>query len=54
MVVSETGHRHEVIAQELFEVITQFCLATMRGRRRLGDLKEVEFLSRPSSTSTTP
>ena len=45
MVVSETGQRHEVIAQELFEVITQFCLATTRGRRRLGDLKEVEFLS---------
>src|SRR5947209_5074675 len=45
MVATETGFGHEVIAQELFEVMTQFCLATSRGRRRLGDLKEVEFLT---------
>lgn len=45
MVASETGIRHELIAQELFEVMTQFCLATSRGRRRMGDLKEVEFLT---------
>src|SRR5438128_3969557 len=40
-----TGHRVEDIAQELFQVVTQICLATLRGRRRAGDLKEVEFLT---------
>jgi DNA-binding MarR family transcriptional regulator len=33
------------IAHELFEVVTQICLSTLRGRRRLGELKEVEFLT---------
>lgn len=40
-----TGHRIEDLAQELFQVVTQICLSTLRGRRRLGDLKEVEFLT---------
>lgn len=40
-----TGHRVEDIAQDLFEVVTQICLSTLRGRRRGGDLKEVEFLT---------
>lgn len=40
-----TAHRVEELAQELFEVVTQVCLSTLRGRRRNGDLKEVEFLS---------
>src|SRR3954454_660061 len=40
-----TGHRVEDIAHELFDVVTQICLSTLRGRRRSGDLKEVEFLS---------
>jgi DNA-binding MarR family transcriptional regulator len=40
-----TGHRVEEIAQELFEVVTQVCLSTLRGRRRPGDLKELEFLT---------
>ena len=40
-----TGHRTLDIAQELFEVVTQICLSTLRGRRRLGDLKEIEFLT---------
>ena len=39
------GPRTEDLAQELFQVVTQICLATLRGRRRTGDLKEVEFLS---------
>ena len=30
---------------ELFQVVTQICLSTLRGRRRAGDLKEVEFLT---------
>ena len=40
-----TGHRVEDIAHELFQVVTQICLSTLRGRRRTGDLKEVEFLT---------
>jgi DNA-binding MarR family transcriptional regulator len=40
-----TGHRIEDIAHELFQVVTQICLSTLRGRRRSGDLKEVEFLT---------
>jgi len=40
-----TGHRVEEIAQDLFEVVTQICLSTLRGRRRGGSLKEVEFLT---------
>ncbi len=39
------GHRAQDIAQDLFEVVTQICLSTLRGRRRNGDLKEVEFLT---------
>jgi DNA-binding MarR family transcriptional regulator len=40
-----TGHRVEEIAQDLFEVVTQICLSALRGRRRLGELKEIEFLT---------
>lgn len=40
-----TLHRTVDIAQELFEVVTQICLSTLRGRRRMGELKEVEFLT---------
>jgi DNA-binding MarR family transcriptional regulator len=45
MVASEAGVRLEDLAQQLFGVFTQFCLAVPRGRRRLGDLKEIEFLT---------
>ena len=45
MVASGTGLRAEETARELFDVVTQLCLATLRGRRRPGDLKEVEFLT---------
>ncbi len=45
MLVSGTGVRHEELAHQLFSVVTQFCLAMPRGRRRAGDLKEVEFLT---------
>ena len=37
--------RVEDIAHELFEVVTQICISTLRGRRRGGDLKEIEFLT---------
>jgi DNA-binding MarR family transcriptional regulator len=40
-----TGTRIEDLAHELFDVVTQICLSTLRGRRRAGDLKEVEFLT---------
>jgi len=40
-----TTDRVEDIAHELFQVVTQICLSTLRGRRRAGDLKEVEFLT---------
>jgi DNA-binding MarR family transcriptional regulator len=40
-----TGHRLEDIANDLFEVFTRLGLSTLRGRRRTGDLKEVEFLT---------
>jgi DNA-binding MarR family transcriptional regulator len=40
-----TGQQVDVVAQDLFEVVTQVCLSTLRGRRRAGDLKEVEFLT---------
>jgi DNA-binding MarR family transcriptional regulator len=40
-----TGLRVEEIAQDLFEVMTQIGLSTLRGRRRVADLKEVEFLT---------
>src|SRR4051794_32478480 len=40
-----TGNRIEELAHELFELVTQICLSTLRGRRRAGDLKEVEFLT---------
>ena len=31
--------RVEDLAHELFQVVTQICLSTLRGRRRAGDLK---------------
>lgn len=40
-----TSHRIDDVAHELFQVVTQICLSTLRGRRRAGDLKEVEFLT---------
>lgn len=40
-----TGHRLDDIAHELFQLVTQICLSTLRGRRRVGELKEVEFLT---------
>ena len=45
MVATTSSARLDEIAQDLFEVVTQLCLAGPRGRRRTGDLKEVEFLS---------
>ncbi len=45
MVASRSGASLEGLAQGVFDVVTRFCLAVPRGRRRSGDLKEVEFLT---------
>ena len=45
MVDSGTGFQLDELAHSLFDVVTQFCLSVPRGRRRSGDLKEIEFLT---------
>jgi|SRR6516165_9722811 DNA-binding MarR family transcriptional regulator len=45
MVATGTEMRVQELAQNLFDLITHFCLLTPRHRRRAGDLKEVEFLA---------
>jgi DNA-binding MarR family transcriptional regulator len=45
MVASATRVPLEELAQSLFDIITRFCLASPRGRRRQGGLKELEFLT---------
>ena len=44
MVAASTTKLDE-LAHHLFDVVTRFCLAVPRGRRRTGDLKEIEFLT---------
>lgn len=43
MVATLAGSRLEEISEDLFEVVTQVCMTVPRGRRRNGDLKEIEF-----------
>lgn len=43
MVATARGGRLDEIAQDLFEVVTRVCLTTPRGRRRSGDLKDIEY-----------
>jgi DNA-binding MarR family transcriptional regulator len=45
MIASSSERRLDELAHDLFDVVTQFCLAVPRGRRRSGDLKEIEFLT---------
>jgi DNA-binding MarR family transcriptional regulator len=45
MVASSSGVRLEETARDLFDVVTQLGLTAMRGRRRTGDLKELEFFT---------
>jgi DNA-binding MarR family transcriptional regulator len=45
MVASGSAVRLEELAQGVFDVVTRFCLAAPRARRRASDLKEVEFLT---------
>src|SRR3954462_15253134 len=43
--VAASTTRIDELAHHLFDVVTRFCLAVPRGRRRTGDLKEIEFLT---------
>jgi DNA-binding MarR family transcriptional regulator len=45
MVASGTAVRLEDMGRDLFDLVTQIGLTALRGRRRVGDLKEVEFLT---------
>jgi DNA-binding MarR family transcriptional regulator len=45
MIASGAALRADELARELFSVATHFCLALPRGRRRAGDLKDIEFLT---------
>lgn len=45
MVATGIEMRVHELAQRLFDLITHFCMVSPRGRRRNGDLKEVEFLT---------
>jgi DNA-binding MarR family transcriptional regulator len=45
MIASGAVVRADELARELFSVATHFCLALPRGRRRAGDLKDIEFLT---------
>lgn len=45
MVASDVGVHLDELSQSLFGLITRFCLAAPRARRRAHDLKEVEFLA---------
>src|SRR5262245_16432390 len=45
MVASGAGTKIEELAHDLFDLVTWFCLAVPRGRRRAGDLREIEFLT---------
>lgn len=45
MVATGTEMRVQELAQDLFDLIAHFCMMAPRGRRRSGDLKEVEFLT---------
>jgi DNA-binding MarR family transcriptional regulator len=45
MVASGAGARVEELAHDLFDLVTWFCLSAPRGRRRSGDLREIEFLT---------
>lgn len=45
MVASGAGTKIDALAHDLFDVVTWFSLAVPRGRRRTGELREIEFLT---------
>jgi DNA-binding MarR family transcriptional regulator len=54
MSVGNAQIRVEELGQHLFQALTQLCLLTPRCRRRLGELKEVEFLTLALLHQTNP
>jgi DNA-binding MarR family transcriptional regulator len=54
MAVGNAQVRVEELGQHLFQALTQLCLLTPRCRRRLGELKEVEFLTLALLQQTNP
>jgi len=49
-----TAGRVEEIAQDLLEVATQVCVSAVRGRRRAGELRELEYLTLATLQSQQP
>jgi DNA-binding MarR family transcriptional regulator len=45
MIASSSALSREDLGHSLLQVVTRFCLTQPRGRRRNGNLKEVEFLT---------
>lgn len=45
MVADNPGTKLDELAHRLFDVVTWCCLTAPRGRRKTGDLKEIEFLT---------
>ena len=45
MVATEAGTRFDELAHQLFDIVTRFCQVVPRGRKRSGDLKDIEFLA---------
>lgn len=54
MAVGNAQIRVEELGQHLFQTLMQLCLLTPRCRRRLGELKEVEFLTLSLLHQQTP
>lgn len=54
MAVGNAQVRIEELGQHLFQALTQLCFLTPRCRRRIGELKEVEFLTLSLLHQTTP
>ncbi len=45
VMVSGVDTKLEDLAHRMLDAVTRFCLAVPRGRRRSGDLKEIEYLT---------
>jgi DNA-binding MarR family transcriptional regulator len=43
--VASAELRLDELAHQMLDLVTRFCLAVPRGRRRAGDLKEIEYLT---------
>jgi DNA-binding MarR family transcriptional regulator len=43
--VASAEMRLDELAHQMLDLVTRFCLAVPRGRRRAGDLKEIEYLT---------